>query len=81
MKYITKEAIMSKRNKPRLKGYYICAIPCCKEFISNIPLKQQKCPDCGRIANRVMYMNSLDVEGYKNRRQCDAVGAYYDGFN
>lgn len=65
---------MSK-NKPRLKGYYLCKIPCCSEFICDIPLKQQKCPYCGKMADRIMYVNAMDVLMFHQRRIHDAI--YY----
>lgn len=66
--------------KPRLQGYYICVIPCSTEFTHPIPLKKQKCPKCGNLAERISYLNDMDVEHYKQRLVSDAIGSYYDGF-
>lgn len=69
-----------KSRRPRLQGYYICPIPCSTEFIHPIPLRAQKCPVCGNIAERLSFMNGCDLEDYKERKLCDATGVLYEGF-
>lgn len=43
--------------KQRLKGYYVCPLPCGEEFIKAVFQKKARCPFCGRLAERLLVVD------------------------
>lgn len=62
------DAILHATDKhhSRIKGYYVCGMGCCNQFIFHRPLQIRQCPICGRTLKLLSKVDEYEVERIKS---------------